>query len=92
MSETCAVPLLLAIILAWANAYSRALTTLHLSGTVFGLAKILLLVEFKFGKVCLNIGNSPCMQEAWLILSFARYIVYFVFTEVVVTTLSWFQL
>jgi len=30
----CATPLLLAIILVQANAYSRALTTLHLSGTV----------------------------------------------------------
>ena len=34
MSEMCAMPHLLAIILARANAYSRALTSLCLSGTV----------------------------------------------------------
>ena len=32
--HSCAMPLLLAIILVQANAYSRALATLHLSGTV----------------------------------------------------------
>ena len=35
MSEMCATLLLLVIILERANAYSRALVTLHLSGTVY---------------------------------------------------------
>ena len=34
MFHSCAKPLLLVIILAWANAYLRALVTLRLSGTV----------------------------------------------------------
>ena len=33
-NKTCATPPVLVIILARANAYSRALATLHLSGTV----------------------------------------------------------
>ena len=37
MFLSCATPLLLAIILARANAYLRALATLHLSGTVYKL-------------------------------------------------------
>ena len=35
MSKTCAMPLLLTIILTWANTYLRALVTLRLSGTVY---------------------------------------------------------
>jgi len=38
--RSCAMPLLLAIILARANAYSRALATLRLSGTVAALVSI----------------------------------------------------